>query len=167
VADEQTVLDVLSPPELSDQDASISKSASSKSSTPPISNFDRTLIKEQAQIVENILFYHFHLRCFVVVELKKGKLAKSDVRQVARYVTLVEPIQHESDQPTIGLLLCKDYDCKLAEDLLEQVDQPIAIAKYGLTVLEPKPRKPLPKQLLAKPFFAGPKKGKTKPPKKA
>ncbi|MDF1884342.1 DUF1016 family protein, partial [Sulfurimonas sp. SAG-AH-194-C21] len=55
----------------------------------------------------DLLFYHLKLRCYVVIELKKGKFKPEYSGQVNFYCSAIdEQVAHESDQPTIGLILC-------------------------------------------------------------
>ena len=59
----------------------------------------------------DLLFYHLHLRCYVVVELKVVDFKPEFLGQLQFYITAVdETLKHEFDNPTIGLLLCKSKD---------------------------------------------------------
>ncbi len=56
----------------------------------------------------DLLFYHLHLRCYLVVELKIGPFLPEYAGKLNFYLSAVDDqLRHESDQPTIGLLLCK------------------------------------------------------------
>jgi len=55
----------------------------------------------------DLVFYHFKLKCFLLVDLKLGKLTHQDVGQMDSYIRIYD--QHrkgEDDNPTIGLILC-------------------------------------------------------------
>ena len=82
----------------------------------------------------DLLFYHLKLRCFVVIELKNGTFKPEYAGKLNFYCNVVDDILcHTSDQPTIGLILCKTKDDLLAEYSLRGIDKPIGIASYELT----------------------------------
>jgi predicted nuclease of restriction endonuclease-like (RecB) superfamily len=81
----------------------------------------------------DLLFYHLKLRCYVVVELKGGKFKPEHLGQLSFYLTAVDrQVKHESDAPTIGLLLCKSKNKVVAEYALGDKTQPMGIAEYKL-----------------------------------
>jgi predicted nuclease of restriction endonuclease-like (RecB) superfamily len=87
----------------------------------------------------DLLFYHLKLRCFVVIELKKGKFKPEYAGKVNFYCSAVDDLlRHEADQPTIGLILCQTTDRILAEYTLRDIHKPIGIADYELTRALPK-----------------------------
>lgn len=82
----------------------------------------------------DVLFYHAKLHCYVVVELKTEKFKPEFAGQLNFYVTAVnKQMKTEADNQTIGILICKDKDDVVAEYSLENIAQPIGIAKYELT----------------------------------
>ncbi len=55
----------------------------------------------------NLVFYNYLLKCFVLIDLKLGKLLHQDLGQMDTYVRLYEELfRREDDNPTIGLILC-------------------------------------------------------------
>lgn len=79
----------------------------------------------------DLLFYHVKLHCFVVVELKTVKFSPEHVGQLKFYVTAVDRnLRTESDEPTIGLLICKDKNDVVAEYTLQDVETPIGVSSY-------------------------------------
>lgn len=87
----------------------------------------------------DLLFYHLKLRCYVVIELKKGKFKPEYSGQVNFYCNAIdETIAHESDKPTIGLILCQEKNEIIAEYSLKNMSQPIGISEYELTEILPK-----------------------------
>ena len=57
----------------------------------------------------DLVFYHFKLKCFVLIDLKLGKLKHQDIGQMDTYVRLYnEKYKAEDDNPTIGLVLCSE-----------------------------------------------------------
>ena len=82
----------------------------------------------------DLLFYHLKLHCFVVIELKTGKLKPEHVGQLSFYMSAVdEQVKSQQDNPTIGLLLCKSKNKLVAEYTLRNFSKPIGISSYELT----------------------------------
>ena len=79
----------------------------------------------------DLVFYNYHLRCFVLVDLKTTKLRYQDVGQMDMYVKMYdELVRPEGHNPTIGMLLCADTDEDVAHySVLNNNDQLFA-AKY-------------------------------------
>ena len=79
----------------------------------------------------DLVFYNYHLRCFVLVDLKTTKLRYQDVGQMDMYVKMFdELVRPEGHNPTIGMLLCADTDEDVAHySVLNGSDQLYA-AKY-------------------------------------
>ncbi len=87
----------------------------------------------------DLLFYHLHLRCFVVIELKAGKFKPEYAGKLNFYLSAVDSqIKHPTDQPSIGLILCKTKDSIEAEYALRDLQKPIGISEYLLTQDLPK-----------------------------
>jgi predicted nuclease of restriction endonuclease-like (RecB) superfamily len=87
----------------------------------------------------DLLFYHLHLRCFVVVDLKKGEFKPEYAGKMNFYCSAVDDLlRHEHDAPTIGLILCQTKDQVFAEYALRDVQKPIGLAEYELTRALPK-----------------------------
>ncbi|BEG76046.1 Putative nuclease YhcG [Achromobacter xylosoxidans] len=81
----------------------------------------------------DLLFYHLKLRCYVVIELKRGAFKPEHLGQLGFYLTTVDrQVKHEQDNPTIGLLLCKSKNKVVAEYALGDKTQPMGIAEYKL-----------------------------------
>jgi predicted nuclease of restriction endonuclease-like (RecB) superfamily len=82
----------------------------------------------------DLFFYHIKLRCFVVVELKKGKFKPEYAGKMNFYCSAVDDIiKHPSDQPTIGLILCESKNRIFAEYALKDLNKPIGVSEYELT----------------------------------
>lgn len=59
----------------------------------------------------DLLFYNYILKCFVIIELKTGKLTHQDIGQLDMYVRMFDDLERkETDNPTIGILLCTETD---------------------------------------------------------
>ncbi len=81
----------------------------------------------------DLLFYHLKLKCYIVVELKAREFEPTDARQLNFYLSAVDDlIKDESDNPSIGLLLCKTKDKFTAEYALKDINKPIGVSEYKL-----------------------------------
>ena len=79
----------------------------------------------------DILMYHVKLHCYVVVELKAVEFIPEFVSKLNFYISAVdEYVKSPQDNPTIGLLLCRDKSNKKAEFALRGFTQPMGIAQY-------------------------------------
>lgn len=92
--------------------------------------------------VENfidLLFYNLNLSCYIVIEVKIGKFTFADVGQLGGYVVACNHTLRKAgrDNPTIGLLICKEKDRIQAQYALESSTQPIAISEYDLEKFYP------------------------------
>ena len=86
----------------------------------------------------DLLFYHLKLRCFIVVELKKGKFKPEYSGQVNFYCSAIDSVlAQESDNATIGLILCQEKNEIVAEYSLRNMSQPIGISQYELLEVLP------------------------------
>lgn len=82
----------------------------------------------------DLLFYHLQLRCFIVVELKKGDFKPEYAGKMNFYCSAVDDLlRHPQDTATIGLILCQTKDRVLAEYSLRDIHKPIGLADYELT----------------------------------
>ncbi|MBV2146037.1 MAG: DUF1016 family protein [Wolbachia endosymbiont of Pissodes strobi] len=82
----------------------------------------------------DLLFYHLKLRCFVVIELKDKDFKPEYAGKMNFYLSAVDDLlKHETDQPSIGLILCKSKDNVLAKYTLKDINKPIGLAEYKIT----------------------------------
>jgi predicted nuclease of restriction endonuclease-like (RecB) superfamily len=82
----------------------------------------------------DLLFYHLTLRCFVVIDLKKGEFKPEYAGKMNFYLSVVDDqVRHAADAPSIGLILCQDRNHIVAEYALRGVEKPIGISEYELT----------------------------------
>ncbi|MDR3244470.1 MAG: PDDEXK nuclease domain-containing protein [Elusimicrobiota bacterium] len=87
----------------------------------------------------DLLFYHLELRCYVIIELKTVKFEAAHIGQLGLYVSAVNhQIKKETDNPTIGLLICQTKNNVMAKYSLESSRQPIGISEYKLSKILPK-----------------------------
>lgn len=81
----------------------------------------------------DLLFYHIKLKCYVVVELKAREFEPTDAGQLNFYLSAVDDlVKDKTDNPTIGLLLCKNKDNFTAEYALRNINSPIGVSEYKL-----------------------------------
>jgi predicted nuclease of restriction endonuclease-like (RecB) superfamily len=79
------------------------------------------------------LFYHVRLHCYVVVELKATKFKPEHIGQLNFYVAAVDrQMRMQGDNPTIGLLICKDKNDIVAEYTLRGVETPIGVSSVEI-----------------------------------
>lgn len=82
----------------------------------------------------DLLFYHIKLRCYIVIDLKIGRFKPSYVGQMNFYLSALDDIiKDKTDNPSIGLILCKDKKKITVEYALRDISKPIGIAEYRLT----------------------------------
>ncbi len=82
----------------------------------------------------DLLFYHLKLRCFIVIELKKGDFKPEYAGKMNFYCSVVDDqLRNDTDLSTIGLILCQTKDRILAEYALRDIHKPIGISDYELT----------------------------------
>lgn len=79
----------------------------------------------------DLVFYNYILKCFLLIDLKTGKLTHQDVGQMDMYVRIFEEkIRQENDNPTIGLILCADKNNAVARYSLLNDSKQIFASKY-------------------------------------
>jgi len=82
----------------------------------------------------DLVFYHTILKCFVLIDLKAGKLSHGDLGQIQFYVNYYDKERRtEGDNPTIGVVLCRDKnDAVVKYTLGEQQESNIFTSRYQL-----------------------------------
>jgi predicted nuclease of restriction endonuclease-like (RecB) superfamily len=81
----------------------------------------------------DLLFYHLKLRCFIVIDLKMTEFLPEYSGKMNFYVSAVDDqMRHSTDNPTIGLILCKSKSKTKAEYALRNLNTPIAVATHRL-----------------------------------
>lgn len=79
----------------------------------------------------DLVFYNYVLKCFLLLDLKMGKLTHADVGQMDGYVRLYEDqFKIPGDNPTIGLLLCSDKSEAVAKYSILNESRQIFASKY-------------------------------------
>jgi hypothetical protein len=86
----------------------------------------------------DLLFYHVKLKCYVVIELKNTKFIPEYAGKLNFYLSAVDSlIKSESDNPTIGILLCRDKNNFETEFALRDINKPLGISEFQLTEILP------------------------------
>lgn len=82
----------------------------------------------------DLVFYHAVLKCYVLIDLKVGKLTHADLGQIQFYVNYFNRERRtEGDNPTLGLILCSDKnDAVVRYTLGEQQERNIFASRYQL-----------------------------------
>ncbi len=81
----------------------------------------------------DMIFYHTRLKCYVVIELKIVDFMPEFIGKLNFYVSAAdELLKGEGDNPSIGILLCKDKDSSVVEWSLRGISTPLGVASYQL-----------------------------------
>lgn len=81
----------------------------------------------------DLLFYHVTLKCYVVVELKNRQFIPEYTGKLNFYLSAVDSLlKRDDDQPTIGLLLCRDKNNIEVEFALRDLNKPMGVSEYTL-----------------------------------
>lgn len=81
----------------------------------------------------DLVFYNYLLKCFVLIDLKMGKLTHQDIGQMDGYVRMYEDLYKVTgDNPTIGLILCTEKSQTIARYSVLQESQQLFASKYRL-----------------------------------
>ena len=81
----------------------------------------------------DLVFYNYLLKCFVLIDLKIGKLTHQDIGQIDMYVNMFDDLEkNESDNPTIGMILCTDKDETIVKYSHINSKDNLFVSKYQL-----------------------------------
>ena len=81
----------------------------------------------------DLVFYNYILKCFVLIDLKIGKLTHQDIGQMDSYLRMFEEhCRGEQDSPTIGLILCSNKNEAIAKYSVLQGSRHLFASKYKL-----------------------------------
>jgi predicted nuclease of restriction endonuclease-like (RecB) superfamily len=86
----------------------------------------------------DLLFYHIKLKCYVVIELKNTKFIPEYAGKLNFYLSAVDSLlKTVSDNPTIGILLCRDKNKIETEFALRDINKPMGVSEFTLTEVLP------------------------------
>lgn len=88
----------------------------------------------------DLLFYHLHLRCYVVIDLKTQSFKPEHAGKMNFYLSAVDDLlRHHDDKPSIGLILCKTRSRVIAEYALRDLAKPVGVSRYKTKLVEALP----------------------------
>ena len=86
----------------------------------------------------DLLFYHIKLKCYVVIELKNTKFIPEYAGKLNFYLSAVDSLlKSDGDNPTIGILLCRDKNKIETEFALRDINKPMGVSEFTLTEILP------------------------------
>jgi len=95
-----------------------------------VSRQQRLSVEEQDFYID-LVFYNFKLKCFLLIDLKIGKLTHQDVGQMDTYVRVYDKFhKSEDDNPTIGLILCSENSRAVAKYSVLSDSKQLFSSKY-------------------------------------
>jgi predicted nuclease of restriction endonuclease-like (RecB) superfamily len=88
---------------------------------------------EHSHFYIDLVFYNYVLKCFVLIDLKMGKLTHQDVGQMDMYVRMYDDLRRsEGDNPSVGLILCAERDEVVVKYSVLAESQQLFASKYML-----------------------------------
>lgn len=86
---------------------------------------------ETSHFFLDLVFYNYLLKCFVIIDLKTGKLSHQDIGQMDMYVRMFDDLKRgEDDNPTIGIILCDSKDETVVKYSVIKENQQLFASKY-------------------------------------
>ncbi|TAJ93824.1 MAG: DUF1016 domain-containing protein [Gammaproteobacteria bacterium] len=86
---------------------------------------------ETSHFFIDLVFYNYLLKCFVIIDLKTGRLSHQDIGQMDMYVRMFDDLKRgEDDNPTIGIILCDSKDETVVKYSVIQESQQLFASKY-------------------------------------
>ena len=96
------------------------------------------IVTETSDYYLDLVFYNIELKCYVLIDLKMGKITHQDVGQIDMYVRMYVDLKRgQGDNPTIGILLCSETDEDIARYSVLHDNNRLFMSKY-LTYLPTK-----------------------------
>jgi len=81
----------------------------------------------------DLVFYNYLLKCFVLIDLKRGTLTPQDVGQMDMYVRMYEELKRtETDNPTLGIILCSQNDETVVRYSMLSENRQLFASRYKL-----------------------------------
>ena len=81
----------------------------------------------------DLVFYNYILKCFILIDLKKGKLTHQDIGKMDTYIRIYEDkIRQSDDNPTIGLILCSEKNSAVVKYSILSENKQVFASKYKL-----------------------------------
>lgn len=90
---------------------------------------------ETSHFYIDLVFYNYLLKCFVLIDLKTGKLTHQDVGQMDMYVRMFDDLKRNADDnPTVGIILCESKDETVVRYSVLQGSEQLFASKYRLVL---------------------------------
>ena len=94
---------------------------------------------DKKEYLIDLLLFHRRLRCLVAVELKIGEFQPEFVGKMQFYLAALDrQVRQENENPSIGIILCKEKSRTIVEYALRDANKPIGVATYEITKTLPK-----------------------------
>jgi len=91
------------------------------------------IVTDTSDFFIDLVFYNYILKCFVIIDLKKGLLTHQDIGQLDMYVRMYDDLKTENgDNPTIGILLCTEKDETIVKYSVLNENEQLFASKYLL-----------------------------------
>lgn len=89
------------------------------------------IVTETEDYFIDLVFYNIELKCYVLVDLKMGKITHQDVGQIDMYVRMYDDLKRTAgDNPSIGILLCSETDEDIARYSVLHDNNRLFMSKY-------------------------------------
>jgi predicted nuclease of restriction endonuclease-like (RecB) superfamily len=86
---------------------------------------------ETKEFYIDLVFYNYHLKCFILIDIKTGELTHQDVGQMDMYVRMFDDLQRgEHDNPTAGIILCRNNDKTIVKYSMLNENKQLFASKY-------------------------------------
>ncbi|MCK5242087.1 DUF1016 family protein [bacterium] len=90
---------------------------------------------ETSHFYIDLVFYNYILKCFVLIDLKTGKLSHQDIGQIDMYVRMFDDLKRgKDDNPTIGIILCSDKEATVVKYSVLKESEQLFASKYRLVL---------------------------------
>ena len=81
----------------------------------------------------DLVFYNYILKCFVLIDLKTGRITHQDIGQMDMYIRMYDELKRgEGDNPTLGIVLCSETDEDIARYSVMHGSEQLFASKYKL-----------------------------------
>lgn len=91
------------------------------------------MVTDTSDFFIDLVFYNYHLKCFVLIDLKTSKLTHADIGQMDMYVRMYNDLKKgEDDNPTLGIILCTEKDETIIKYSILAENEQLFATKYRL-----------------------------------
>lgn len=81
----------------------------------------------------DLLFYHTKLKCYIAIELKVGEFIPEYGSKIGFYLqALDEQVKDKTDNPSIGIILCKSKNNQVVDYTLKFINKPVGVSEYKI-----------------------------------